>query len=101
MRYALQSQGISPSCGIDPGTPIADLDAERTREKCPQPQQPDLMQHESWIGRHCRQPVDLGLRILEVAVAPTAQECLHQDGGAQHTPDGPTRVEKVLEYCSR
>jgi hypothetical protein len=70
-------------------------------EQGAQPQQPDLVQHEAGIGRHRCQPLHRKIRSPDVLIGSPAQQCLDQNGGGQHSPDGPTRVEEIVEDYSR
>src|SRR5262249_38672375 len=59
------------------------------RQQCPQPQQRNLEQYESRVGRLRCQPIDRGLRLLDVGARAALQQRFHQD------PDGLAKGKRI------
>ena len=76
---APRSQAMSPCRGSDPDSRGSWPRTVCPRQQRPQPQQPDVADHQSLIGWRGRQPVDRGLGFLHVVVGPTIEQCLHQN----------------------
>jgi hypothetical protein len=54
--------------------PVGDLVAAGLRQQCAQPQQRQLVQHETRIGWHRGKSVDLGLGLRHVGIVSAQQE---------------------------